>query len=141
MKKNKVKFPKKKVKSKSYWKGKAWAMFSKYIRSSRDSGDGIIACYTCGNLDHWKRLQTGHGIEGRNNAVLFMEEVCRPQCVQCNIFKHGNLRIFTLKLIEELGYSKYIELMDKSNNIVQYKVADYQEIYSKYQEKLTLLWI
>ena len=139
--KNKVKFPKKKVKSKSYWKGKAWAMFSKYIRSSRDSGDGIIACYTCGNLDHWKRLQAGHGIPGRNNAVLFMEDVCKPQDIQCNIFKRGNLAIFTRKLIGELGLKEYDRIAKLAKEIVQYKSNDYRAIYEEYKEKVNSLSI
>lgn len=121
-------------------KKKAWDMFSKYIRRSFTRvSDGTAVCYTCGSLRRWEEMDAGHGIPGRNNAVLFMEEVVKPQCQQCNRFKHGRLEIFTVKLIDELGRQKYDKLVILSNQIVQYKVNDYLEIYDKYHHKLAEL--
>ena len=79
-------------------------------------------------------MDAGHGIPGRNNAVLFMEEVVKPQCQQCNRFKHGRLDVFTVKLIDEMGRSKYDELVTRSKQVVQFKTYQYLEIYEKYKK-------
>lgn len=119
-------------------KNAAWDIFSLWIRRSARQDDlGHIVCYTCGICKHWKEMQAGHGIEGRNNAVLFMEEVVKPQCKQCNIFKHGNLRVFTLKLVDELGRKKYNRLLRESEQVVP--DLDYQEIYEQYKQKVDSL--
>lgn len=118
-------------------KKKANAIFSKYIRiKALPKNYDLIECYTCGAWKPLKEMQCGHGIIGRNNAVLFMEEVCRPQDVQCNIFKSGNLAIFTRKLIAELGVEEYDRLAAEASKTVIYKAIDYVDIQNKYKKKL-----
>lgn len=114
-------------------KKKAWAMFSRYVRLLHALGD-VNECYTCEGIFPIKNLQAGHGIGGRNNAVLFMEEVVRPQCRGCNIFAHGRYAVFTRKLIDELGMERYDELVKESNKSVKYTLADYTAIYEKYKK-------
>ncbi len=123
-----------KKQTKSQAKKKAWAMFSKYIRLSHADSYGLVSCYTCGTKMEWKHAQAGHGISGRSNAVLFMIEVVRPQCVGCNVFGRGKQSIFTMKLIQEMGMEEYESLIALSNQIVQYKTVDYQAIEQKYKE-------
>ena len=114
-------------------KKKAWDVFSVYIRKPKN-GDENQQCYTCGAIKKWQEMDAGHGISGRNNAVLFLEAVVKPQCQQCNRFKHGELHIFTRKLIEELGLEQYDELLRGSNLVVKYSVQDYLQIEQKYKE-------
>lgn len=128
-----------KAKTKTYWKKKAWKAFSEYIRQRYAPDDGMVVCYTCGKVDHWKKMQAGHAIGGRNNAVLFNEDLVRPQCVGCNVFGRGKYAIFTRKLIDELGMEKYDQLVTESQKLVQYKSSDYMEIEDKYKEKLNNL--
>ena len=125
-----------KAKTLTYYKKKAWASFSKYIRQKYAGEEGLAICYTCGKVAHWKQLQAGHGISGRNNAVLFMEEVVRPQCAGCNLFGGGKYSIFTEKLIDELGLERYGELVKMANQTVQFKIFNYQEIAEKYENKI-----
>lgn len=120
--------------SKTTAKRKAWSAFSKYIRQKYADDSGMVACYTCGNKLHWKEAQAGHGIGGRNNAILFNEDLVRVQDVGCNVFGRGKYAIFTRKLIDELGLEKYDELVSLSQTVVQYKTTDYQEIEKKYLE-------
>lgn len=80
-----------------------------------------------------KEAQAGHGIGGRNNAVLFMEKIVRPQCVGCNVFGRGKYAIFTRKLIDELGLHEYDRIVMESNIAIQYKVSDYEMIEKKYK--------
>jgi len=113
-------------------KAKAWKAFSLHIRTL-NSVDGVNECYTCGHVFPIKILQAGHGLGGRNNAVLFLEDIVKPQCVGCNIFANGRYPVFTRKLIEELGLDRYDEIVKQSNKIIKYTVEDYQAIYEKYK--------
>lgn len=122
-----------KAKTLTYYKKKAWSAFSRHIRQKYADEDGNVACYTCGTIKHWKQMQAGHGIGGRNNAVLFLEEVVRPQCVGCNMYGGGKYAIFTRKLIDELGLSKYDELVTLSNQTVKYTIADYEDKRTYYE--------
>jgi hypothetical protein len=55
------------------------------------------------------------------NAVLFDEEIVKPQCVACNIFLRGNYTIFTTKLIKQHGMqwweNKLINSINNENHI------------------------
>jgi len=113
-------------------KAKAWKAFSLYIRL-KDSVDGVNECYTCGKIFPIKKLQAGHGIGGRNNAVLFMEDIVKPQCVGCNMFANGRYAVFTRKLIDELGLDGYDEIVRQSNEIVKYTLSDYLELEKFYK--------
>lgn len=116
-------------------KQKAWKIFSLYIRN-KYAVEGILSCFTCGKDMIVTEAQSGHGIPGRTNSVLFMEEVVKPQCSSCNIFKGGNLSVFTAKLIKELGIERYQELLEIAQQVKQYKLIDYIEIKEKYKKKL-----
>ena len=134
-------FPKLKRKHRSSLKkakDKAVAIFSLFIRN-KNSQNGLAECYTCGRWHEIKEMDAGHGIAGRNNAVLFMEEVVRPQCKGCNIWGHGQYRIFTLKLIKELGMKRYEELAVLSNETVKFSEEKYLEIYELYKKKFEQL--
>lgn len=115
-------------------KRKAWKAFSLYIRQKYADKDGLVECYTCGKRIPWKEAHAGHGIGGRNNAILFEELVVRPQEVGCNIFGRGQYQIFTRKLIDELGFEMYDEIVSQARIPVKYKVSDYLEIEEKYKE-------
>jgi hypothetical protein len=119
-------------------KKKAWKAFSLYIRIRSLEGN-LITCYTCDNQRPIGKITAGHGISGRTNAVLFMEEVVRPQCIACNVFNGGRYWIFTPKLIEELGMKKYSQLAKQAKKTVKYTIQDYLDIEKKYKNKLDKL--
>lgn len=124
-------------------KAKAWRAFSLYIHLKEATKDGHgthwIKCYTCGKPHDYKEMNAGHGIGGRNNAILFDERIVRPQCVGCNIWGRGQYQIFTRKLIGELGLKKYDEIVQNSSNALKYTALDYKDIAEKYREKLQAL--
>ena len=91
-------------------KAKAWKAFSRYIRL-KYSKQGICECVTCGKVAPWTDMQAGHGIPGRGNSILFVEEAVRPQCVGCNMFAGGAPHKFVRLLIEWYGLDGYDELM------------------------------
>lgn len=120
-------------------KKKAWAEFSRYIRLKHADSDGYEACYTCGHVKHWKEMQAGHGIAGRNNAVLFLEAVVKPQCAGCNIWGGGKYSIFTENLIGELGVDRYYEVVRESNRTLKYTIQDYEDVIENCKLKISQL--
>ena len=116
-------------------KAKAWTAFSLYIRTKYLINQQC-ECYTCGHKNLINKTTAGHGISGRTNAVLFMEEVVRPQCIACNVFAGGRYRVFTAKLIDELGGEEYDRLAQLARKTVVYTPYDYMEIEQKYLKKL-----
>ena len=130
-----------KTKTLSYYKMKAWKQFSLWIRLSNAIIEPTVLepcniCYTCGKIKSYKEMNAGHGIGGRNNAVLFDERIVKPQCVGCNIWGRGQYQVFTRKLIAELGLDVYDEIVKHSSDVVKYRIADYQEIEELYKQKL-----
>lgn len=128
-------FPKPKKIKKTPIKEKAWDQFSLYIRLKYSDENGMTHCYTCGKYSHYKKgIQAGHGIGGRNNAVLFMEEVVRPQCSGCNLWGGGKYSIFAEKLIGEYGAKKYAQFVIDSNKTKEMTVSDYEAIFEAYRD-------
>jgi hypothetical protein len=112
-----MKKPKKKPLAKL--KADLWRLFSIHLRVSYADKNGFSTCYTCGIKKHYRELQCGHGISGRGNAILFDKRICRPQCPQCNIFKHGNYQVFVPKLCKEIGVDLYQEIEKSSHKPVK----------------------
>jgi len=131
----KLKFPKPKKVSISKLKKKAWALCSQFIRQ-KYAVNGIDTCYTCGAKKPWKQMQAGHGIGGRYNNVLFMEEVIRPQCPGCNLWGGGKYSIFAEKLIKQYGAERYSQFIMLTNVPKQFKAYELEAIIDIYKRKL-----
>ena len=76
-------------------------IFSKYIRLKYADKNGMVKCYTCSTIKHWKEIQNGHWIPRNNLATRFDEDNCRPQCVGCNMFNKGRPDEFAVNLQKE----------------------------------------
>ena len=127
-------------KSKKTLKKEAWSAFSAFIRTRdclRFSGlpdEGM--CVTCKREYPYKKLQAGHFIGGRTNAVLFDERIVYSQCYGCNVGKSGNYLDYFYFMEEEIGRpaidALVIELKEKK---VAYSIEDYINIKSLYENK------
>lgn len=112
-------------------KKKADSIFSIYIRKRGADFDGYASCFTCGIKKRWQELQLGHYESRSHNATRFDEDNARIQCVSCNVFKHGNLPQFALKLIKEGVDLK--ALHKKALKVHQFTIKELQEIIKKYE--------
>jgi hypothetical protein len=130
--------PKKKVKSKKWYKDKAWNACSRYIRQ-KYSVDGFCECFTCGLKMPWQQAQAGHGVSGRSNGVLFLEEVIRPQCMPCNVFKHGAYEVFIPKLIELYTLEGFKEFERMKHQVKPLSKQDFQDIEADYEDRIRQL--
>lgn len=124
-------------------KDKAWDNFSIYIRTrdclrftgKPDEGK----CVTCDRPYPFKKLQAGHFIQGRGNAVLFDERLVYSQCVGCNgnppFGKGGNYVEYFIFMEKEWGRKKIDEFRALKYKTVIYKPYQLQEIADKYKQK------
>jgi len=136
--------PKKKPKTANQKaKDAAWDAFSAYIRTRdclRFTGDPTEGmCVTCKNSYPYKRLQAGHFISGRGNAVLFDERVVFTQCYQCNgnppYGKGGNYVEYFRFMLDEVGLEKIDEYRHLKGSTMQYKLHHFQELEVKFKLK------
>src|SRR5678816_1066938 len=117
-------------------KNRAWKIFSEYIRRKDADAGGTNYCFTCGQPKFWRELHAGHFVGGRTNAVLFNEDIVKPQCVMCNIFLGGNYGPYTLKMLDLHGREKVEEFMSLKHQVVKYSRADIENLIQTYKQKL-----
>jgi hypothetical protein len=129
----------KKKKTLRQLKATAWKIFSEYVRRKYADSDGYAYCFTSGVRAHWKELQCGHAIGGRHNAVLFDEDICRPQSVRDNVFLRGNYPVFTTKLIKENGMDWWEEKLAGARQVVKFTREDLEDLIAAYKAKLEML--
>jgi hypothetical protein len=84
-------------------KEKLQAVINKWVRISYADENGMVQCYTCKSVRHWKELDAGHAVPGHKNHCRYDLRIIRPQCDSCNRHKSGNLSVFIPKLIKEIG--------------------------------------
>ena len=117
-------------------KVKAWKLMSELVRRKYADRLGMCSCYTCDKRMDWREMQAGHGIGGRGNYVLFLEEVIKPQCAVCNIHRMGNYQVFIPKLIEEYTIEEFQEWVRESRKPLKRTKADYVALVYELQERL-----
>lgn len=142
----KDKKPRKKKKEKTprqIAKEAAWNQFSIYIRTrdcirftgKPDEGK----CITCGRPYPFKKLQAGHFIPGRGNAVLFDERIVYSQCIGCNgnppYGKGGNYIEYFVFMEHEWGRDMIDEFRALRHSNVKYSLSDLENIKELYKTK------
>ena len=92
--------------------------FSLYIRLRESTDEGMVQCFTCGAVKHYKQgMQCGHFQSRSFLATRFDEENCQPQCVGCNMFKQGEQYKFSLYLEAQYWQATAVELQEKASQI------------------------
>lgn len=130
---------KKRVKVKHPKKSTVWANFSRYIRA-RDclATTGTLTecvCVTCQQKFPLARIQAGHAMAGRKNAILFDEELVNGQCEVCNGYRGGAYELYALWFIRKYGIEGWEEKIKLNVGGVQFKGWQLSEINEKYKLK------
>jgi hypothetical protein len=120
-------------------KARAWKTFSEYIRRREADKFGYVYCVTCYSQMHWKRIQAGHFIGGRNLSILFEEDGCHPQCRGCNVFGRGKQKEYYMFMRARYGLKRIDELYDQARGIKKMSISDFKEIEDEYRDKLVAL--
>jgi hypothetical protein len=82
------------IRQRKLLKKKAWVVFSKWIRQRE------TACVTCGKTAPEVVLHAGHYCHNRED---FNERNIHTQCMGCNWRKKGNMRFYTIYMIDLYG--------------------------------------
>lgn len=106
-------------------------IFSIYIRK-RDKG----ICFTCFKADDWKYMQAGHYISRNHNSLRYDERNVHCQCRGCNIFKHGNMDVYALRLQQEYGNNIFIEFNQRKNFLKSFTCDDLESLIKYYIKKI-----
>lgn len=117
-------------------KAKAWRMMSELVRRKYADENGLVYCYTCNRIRHWTEVDAGHGIGGRGNFVLFLEEIIKPQCKVCNGYNGGMYEIFLIKLIEDYGVETVQEWACNARKPFKRTKSDYVALVRELESRL-----
>lgn len=110
-------------------------VFSQYIRR-KDAIDEIATCVTCGKKEHWSKLQNGHWASRRHYSTRWDEQNCNVQCSGCNVFRAGEIYLYTKYLCSQYGENFPEELYIKSQKTVKFTDVDLIEMIDKYTSLL-----
>jgi GTPase SAR1 family protein len=135
--------PKPKIINKKQLIKKADTVFSKYIRTKYEI-NGLVPCYTCGKKLEYAKSQCGHFESRSFHSIRFDENNARVQCYGCNCAKSGNYKVYTLKLLNEIGIYGIEFLATAKNEKKLYFVdcfenkyfTDLNEVIKYYEKKL-----
>ncbi len=114
-------------------------IYSIYIRLKYADINGYVRCFTCGARMHWKAIQNGHYVSRTHLATRWHDKNCHPQCVGCNIFKHGNMEEYALALIKKYGVPILKTLNKMKQKTIKMSPADYDDEINKYKKKVKVL--
>tara|TARA_R110000824_G_scaffold74096_1_gene188624 strand:- start:470 stop:877 length:408 start_codon:yes stop_codon:yes gene_type:complete len=108
--------------------------FSLFIRLRSCNEFGMVQCFTCGCVKHYKKgIQNGHFQSRQFMTTRYDEENCQPQCIGCNMFKQGEQFKFALGLDAMYGEGTAEELQVLARRITKFTRVDYEEKISYYK--------
>ena len=113
-------------------------VFSIYIRR-KDAINDVAQCVTCGKRDHWSKLQNGHWASRRHYSTRWDERNCNVQCAGCNVFRAGEIYLYTKYLCSKYGDNFPEEMYIKSKQTVKFADIDLIEMIEDYTKKLELV--
>lgn len=118
------------------------SIFSQYIRLKYADPCGKTKCFTCITVKHWSLLQCGHYIKRAHLYLRWDERNTKPQCVDCNEFKSGNMPEYTRRLeLESPGITDILNeemrLIHKpSRDEIRQVIAMYTPLVKQLKAKL-----
>lgn len=113
-------------------------IFSQQVRLTYADEHGMVQCFTCPTIKHWKQMQCGHFIPRAHMSTRFSMKATRPQCKTCNEDLRGNLVVFAERLeAEELGIVAILE--EQSRNIQDYSRDDLKRLIADTSRKVKQL--
>ena len=117
--------------------------FSLYIRLRDATDEGLVQCFTCGKVAHYKKggMHCGHFQSPSKLKTRFDEKNCQVQCVGCNMFKQGEQYRFALQLDGKYGEGTAEKLMYLSHQGIKFTRVEYQDKISYYKDAVKNLKI
>tara|TARA_R110000822_G_scaffold35397_1_gene99827 strand:+ start:263 stop:673 length:411 start_codon:yes stop_codon:yes gene_type:complete len=109
-------------------------IFSLYIRLRDATNEGLVKCFTCHKVSHYKSgMQNGHFQSRRHTSTRWDGQNCQVQCVRCNMFNQGEQFKFGLNLDTKYGEGTADKLVFISNQTRKFVKADYELLLTYYK--------
>lgn len=93
-------------------------------------------CFTCGaRVPRDRNLHAGHWKKRSKNSVLFERANCNAQCRTCNIYQHGNMRVYEQKIIDKYGQPALDRLIILSKQTKKWTFEELDEMTSEWRKQ------
>ncbi len=130
--------------TKTNWIDWLWPTFSRYIRTRdciRTTGSPVHGrCVTCGKLLPFKKLQAGHFIPGRTDAILFDDAQVHAQCYRCNMKLQGMWHKYYQFMLSEGHTHEDIQAMIEGvDDIVEFSPQWFEDSKEYYEQEIARL--
>jgi hypothetical protein len=110
-------------------------IFSLYIRLRDATDEGVVQCFTCSRISHYKSgMQNGHFQSRRHHSTRWNEQNCQVQCIKCNLYEQGEQFRFGIALDHKYGESTSEELEFLARTIMKVSRIDYEDKISYYKD-------
>jgi hypothetical protein len=114
-------------------------VFSLFIRLTDSDDQGMVKCFTCDGVHHYKAIQNGHFQSRRFMSTRFDVVNCAPQCYACNVGMSGMQYEFGKRI--DLLYGKGVADLTVQKSKVVHKFTPEEmlgmiEFYKDKVEKL-----
>jgi len=123
-------------------KESCWKTFSMFIRirdAIRTTGTTErCVCCTCGRIYPVKKgIQAGHFLDGRNNAILFVETGVHGQCLGCNCNwgKKGNKVEYFIFMENKYGRKEIDRLRALKQTIRKFTVKELMDMRAEWKKE------
>jgi hypothetical protein len=117
-------------------KTQAWKTLSLLVRTEEKG-----KCFTCGKVNPIKKCHAGHFVQaGGHSGTIFDRKNVHCQCLNCNLYKSGNLLIYNDKMIELYGEEEVKALRRRANEYCKgYTKEQLKELNEFFKELLSRL--
>ena len=114
-------------------------VFSLWTRL-RFAGSGtLVRCVSCKNPLPVKEMQAGHFVSRNYLNTRWHPENVAPQCMQCNVFKSGNLASYAAWGIDRYGPDWPARMVSLSKVSVKLTRSDLQDSIMDYEQRIARL--
>lgn len=120
--------------TKTKLKAKLDKVFSIYVRTKDADEKGMVACFTCGQVKHWKEMHAGHFMSRARHATRWLTTNVKPQCPKCNLYNNGQQYQFGINLDAKYGTGTADRIRIASHETVKYTEADYEILIEQYTQ-------
>jgi hypothetical protein len=114
-------------------------IFSIYIRLENANKNGMVKCFTCDSVHHYKAIQNGHFQSRRFMSTRFDPFNCAPQCYACNVGMSGMQYEFGKRIDLKYGAGIADLIAQKSKVVKKFIPDELVEMIEYFKEKVDKL--
>lgn len=106
----------------------------------RDADEnGNCRCITCGRINHWKKMDCGHGIPRQHKSTKYSEINNHAQCKPCNGFEGGKREVYKEEINKRYGDGIWEKLELASKKVVKFSQFEIDTMTVYYRNKVNEL--